>query len=98
MKESGVTVNFCAAHRSPEGVLHGHSYEVTAWFPNEDHRDARCMKAALVSLLSAWDHSELPDHLSWAEDIAAVVGTLANCVAVEVRRPLEGFHGRWRAE
>lgn len=94
--ESGVSAVFSAAHRSPEGELHGHSYLVTAWFSNDDRRDARCMKAALGALLTAWDHKELPDNLTWGEDIARAVGTLANCVEVIVSRPLEGFYARWR--
>lgn len=97
---TGVTANFCAAHRLPDDVLgqgevHGHSYQVTAWFTNEDHRDARCMMAALKGLLAAWDHKILPPELSWGEDIARAVGMLAGCVEVEVSRPLEGFHARW---
>ena len=28
--------------------------------------------------------------------IAHALGRLASCVEVEVRRPLEGLHGRWR--
>jgi 6-pyruvoyl-tetrahydropterin synthase len=95
---SGVTGSFCAAHKSPEGVMHGHSYEVTAWFRNEDGADARCFKAALDTLLKVWDHKELPDNLAWAENIAYAIGRLAKCVEVEVRRPLEGFHARWRED
>ena len=94
---SGVTGSFSASHHSPEGDLHGHSYQVTAWFRNEDHRDARCFKAALGVVLAQWDHTVLPPALAWGEDIARAVGTLANCVEVEVSRPLEGFHARWRA-
>ena len=100
---TGVTGHFCAAHRMPDDVLgqrewHGHSYEVTAWFRNEGRADARVFKAALNGLLSAWDHKELPADFQWGEDIARAVGTLANCVEVEVRRPLEGLHARWREE
>lgn len=94
--ETGVTASFCAAHRSPEGETHGHSYSVTAWFSNDDRRDARCMMAALKTMLSLWDHKELPENMAWGEDIARAVGTLANCVEVVVSRPLEGFHARWR--
>ena len=94
---TGVTASFCAAHRSPEGVVHGHSYRVTAWFPNEERKDARCFKAALQAILTVWDHKTLPEEMEWGEDIASAVGTLANCVEVLVERPLEGFHAKWRA-
>lgn len=96
MIEAGVTSHFSAAHRSPEGEMHGHSFQVTAWFTNDDRRDIRCMKAALDTMVSQWDHKELSADLSWGEDIARAVGTLANCVEVLVSRPLEGFHARWR--
>lgn len=97
MIRTGVTASFSAAHKSPEGEMHGHSYRVTAWFQNDDHRDARCMMAMLKQLLTVWDHKVLPDDMSWGEDIAYAVGRLANCVEVEVSRPLEGFHARWIA-
>lgn len=102
MIRTGVTASFSAAHRLPgdalgQGEMHGHSYQVTAWFSNEDRRDARCMMAALKAMLAVWDHKVLPDDMSWGEDIARAVGCLANCVEVEVSRPLEGFHARWLA-
>lgn len=93
----GVGGTFCASHYSPEGVLHGHSYEVKAWFAWDGPRDARCFKAALDVLLKQWDHTVLPDHLAWGEEIARAVGTLAGCVEVEVSRPLERYYARWRA-
>jgi 6-pyruvoyl-tetrahydropterin synthase len=75
--------------------MHGHSYQVTAWFQNDDQRDARCMKAMVEAMCAHWDHTVLPPELSWGENIARAVGCLANCVEVEVSRPLEGFHARW---
>lgn len=77
------------------GELHGHSYEVTAWFTNDCREDVRVYQAALNTLLAQWDHKTLPHELSTAEEIARVVGTLAKCVEVEVRRPLERIHARW---
>lgn len=80
------------------GELHGHSYEVIAWFTNEHREDVRVYQAALNTLLAQWDHKTLPLHLSTGEEIARAVGTLAKCVEVEVRRPLERIYARWRAE
>lgn len=94
---TGVSGHFSAAHRSSDGVLHGHTWKVTAWFKTPGRADATCYKASLDALLRTWDHSELPEHLSWAEDIAAAVGNLVNCVEVTVSRDLEGFHARWTA-
>ena len=45
--------------------------------------------------MQQWDHKTLPDDMNWGEDIARAVGTLANCVEVEVRRPLERFYARF---
>lgn len=94
---TGVGATFCASHMSPEGEMHGHSYEVVAWFTFDQRQDARVRKAALERVVSAWDHKVLPADMAWGEDLARAVGTLAGCVEVEVRRPLERFYARWSA-
>lgn len=94
---TGVSGHFSAAHKSTDGVLHGHTWKVLAWFKTPGRADAACYKAALDHLLKVWDHSELPESLSWAEEIAAAVGKLANCVEVTVSRELEGYYARWTA-
>lgn len=94
---TGVSGHFSAAHASREGTMHGHTWQVTAWFETPERCDAICYKAALDNLLSHWDHTVLPDELAWGEDIARTVGKLVNCVEVVVSRPLEGFHARWLA-
>lgn len=95
---TGVSGHFSAAHRDQEtGEIHGHTWLVTAWFKTPHRSDARCLKAALDAMLTVWDHTLLPDDLVWGEDIARAIGVLANVVEVEVSRPTEGFHARWRA-
>lgn len=94
---TGVSGHFSAAHEGADGVLHGHTWNVTAWFEHRAPADARVDKAALDHLLSHWDHKTLPVDLAWGEDIARTVGTLVNCVEVLVSRPSEGFHARWTA-
>jgi hypothetical protein len=94
---TGVSGHFSAAHCTPEGALHGHTWHVLAWFECPGPADACCYKAALDRLLSDWDHSKLPEGMEWGEDIAVAVGKLANCVEVVVSRPLEGFYARWIA-
>ena len=91
---TGASGHFSAAHNGPDG-LHGHTWEVRAWFEFSHRSDAICAKAALDAILKQWDHTTLADELAWGEDIARAVGTLANCVEVEVSRPLEGFHAKW---
>lgn len=94
---TGVSGHFSAAHRSADGVLHGHTWRVMAWFKPCKRIDASTFKAYLDGLLGAWDHTELPDSLAWAEDMAAAVGELQYCVEVIVSRDLEGYHARWTA-
>lgn len=93
MRLSGVGGVFSASHNSPEGVLHGHSYEVWAWFPQ---RDARGLQQRLHAVLERLDHTHLPDELAWGEALAEhIAAQLPDCHEVEVRRPLERIGARW---
>lgn len=91
--ESGVDAVFCATHReNREGPLHGHTYQVTAWFPYKG-ADVQVLRDYLRDELAAFDHSELPQHMTRAEEIARyLLDVLPDCVRVQVNRPLEGFH------
>ena len=82
---------FSASHRDPvRQELHGHSYEVMAWWPIAAAADAVCLQDALRRALVAFDHKTLPDECSRAEDIARAVGsTLVGCVRVDIFRPVE---------
>lgn len=96
MKSTGVGGIFSASHDTPEGVLHGHSYEVWAWFPAGE--DARDLQARLIEVLAELDHSHLPDELAWGEALAEhIAGRLPGAIEVEVRRPLERIGARWTA-
>lgn len=96
MRLTGVGGIFSASHHSPEGVLHGHSYEVWAWFPQAD---ARGLQQQLEDVLESIDHSHLSDELAWGEALAEhIAGHLPGCVEVEVRRPLERIGARWRLD
>lgn len=97
MIRTGVGAVFSAAHHPPEGgALHGHSYEVTAWF--EAGQDARLLQARLADVVAELDHTILPDTLASGEAIAEHVGRrLAGCIEVEISRPLERIHARWTA-
>jgi len=93
---TGARAVFCAAHHSRDGVLHGHTWEVTAWV--DDGRDVVGLKRDLQAILSAYDHSVLPDELAWAESMAGnIAGLIPGCVRVDVERPSEGFFARWLA-
>ena len=95
---TGVSGHFCAAHRDDAGRLHGHTWKVRAWFKCPSPADAACHKVALGAVLAQWDHTDLSDRgMMWGEDIARAVGTLVNCVEVEVSREAEGYYARWLA-
>lgn len=93
---TGVSGHFSATHKSPEGKWHGHTWYVKAWFRNQHRLDARVMQASLNKMLERYDHSELPENLAWGEDIAREVGSLINCVEVEISRPAEGIYAKWK--
>lgn len=98
MKLTGVGCVFSAAHHPPEGGgLHGHSYEVIAWF--EAGEDARTLQARLRAAIEQIDHTILPPELALGEALAEHVGrSLDGCVEVEVSRPLERIYARWLAD
>lgn len=91
-----VTGKFSASHVCAEGVPHEHKdWEVRAYFSVAPHSDARCHLAALDALLASWDGKLLPAGRDWSEDVAAMVGTLCNCIGVEIYRPGERIGARW---
>jgi len=94
---TGVGGIVSAAHRDTgTGTLHGHTWEITAWFRRG--ADAVSRQYRLNSILSRIDHTELPNTLAWGEDIAAWVAVQFDdtaCVAVDVSRPLERIYARW---
>ena len=93
---TGLSGHFSATHRTPEGQMHGHTWYVTVWFKNNYRSDARCYQAVLDQMLSRLDHTELPDDLTWGEDIARHLACLANAQEVEISRPAERIHARWK--
>lgn len=89
---------FSASHRDPvRQELHGHSYEVMAYWPAEPYRDAVALQATLRDVLKGFDHKTLPDRLVRAEDLAdAIGGLMSGCVRVDISRPVERFRvERW---
>ena len=91
---------FSASHNDTvRQEMHGHSYEVTAWWPADPPRDAVCLQVTLREVLKAgFDHKTLPAHLGTMEALAAAIGSLmTGCVGVDVSRPVERLYARWRA-
>ncbi len=93
---TGVGGIFSAAHRDiTSGQLHGHTWEVTAWF--DGGGCAVQLQHALSVALSEVDHTLLPENLAWGEEIAAWVGDKLKhlgCIRVDVSRPLERIFAR----
>ena len=95
-KLTGVGGILSVGHNSPEGVAHGHSYEVTVWY--RFGHDARALKRHLDAALAQIDHTVLPDELSLGERLAEhIAKQLPGCVEVEVNRPLERLYSKWIA-
>lgn len=88
-KHTGVGGYFSAAHTDKEtGKLHGHTWEVVAWFVSE--KNANKLKEQLNYALLSFDHSCLPDGMAWGEDIAEyIIDCLPGCVEVTVSRNSE---------
>lgn len=79
----------CAAHRSREGVMHGHTWEVVAWWRGVP--DAAEKQAELTKYLSVFDHGVLNSENAWAEALGKSICLGLDCERVEVSRPLEGL-------
>ncbi len=76
------------------GQIHGHTWEVIAWFSSENAPDAIILQTKLKMLLAAWDHTVLKPELARAEDMAAAIHHLLGCVSVDVFRPSEKLYAR----
>lgn len=91
---TGVGAHLCAAHRDIAGRLHGHSYEVVAWFPAGS--DAVALQCMLQAVIAHFDHTELLQELTRAEALAeAIAKLLPNCLQVDISRPLERLFAKW---
>lgn len=89
---TGVGAHFCAAHAGADGILHGHTYEVTAWWQFDG--DAVARQAQLTKALEQFDHGTLPANVSLAENLAKSLVLSLDANEVEVRRPLERLYAK----
>ncbi len=87
---TGVSGILSAAHRSREGIMHGHTWEVTCWW--SDCPDAVEKQAELTKYLSIFDHTVLADGLAWGDKLAEAILHGMKCVKVDVSRPLERIY------
>lgn len=94
---TGTSAVVSAAHRDTDGNLHGHTWEITAWWPEGE--DSVTLKQKLEQYLEIFDHTVLGDDVAWGEAIAKAVLIGLKCSRVEVRRPLERLYAvaEWRS-
>ena len=93
---TGASAIVAAAHHSKDGRLHGHTWQITAWWTGTP--DAVEMQSVLRNYLSRFDHGLLPNELAWAEAFGAQILTDLGCVKVEIARPLEGIFAAVEAQ
>jgi len=84
---TGASVILQAAHYAPDGRLHGHTYEIIAWW--DDEPCALDVQKRLSDWVSQFDHGILPTDMSRAEDIGRKCLIDLQCLSVDVNRPLE---------
>lgn len=92
----GVAAILCCAHRDPlrpRVGLHGHTYQVVAWFRAGD---AVALQDRLTRVVGVLDHKTMPPELARAEDIAQLLVGVLGAEDVEVNRPLEGIYAKVR--
>lgn len=84
---TGVSAILSAAHRSRDGIMHGHTWEITCWWAGTP--DAVKKQAELNKYLSIFDHTVLADDVAWGETLAKAILIGMDCARVDVSRPLE---------
>lgn len=87
---TGVGTVISAAHMSRDGIMHGHTWEITAWF--EEGRCALVLQEELKNYLKMFDHLVLGDDVAWGEALGRAIIHGMGCVKVEVSRPLERIY------
>ena len=87
---TGAGAVLSAAHRDRSGRLHGHSWEVTAWWTGRP--DVVAKQAELNSYISFFNHSLLANSVSLAEDLALRIMDDLKCERVDISRPLERIY------
>lgn len=87
---TGVGGIICAAHTDANGRLHGHTWEVIAWW--DGRPDAVSCQVKLNEVLSEFDHTRIDDEISWAEEFGSRIISILKCKRVEINRPLERIY------
>lgn len=99
---TGVAATLAADHRSREGHVHGHTWDITVWFVAHPTLDAVAARHTLERALEPHQGKCLPDRIAWGEPMAAWIATeIASDyrapVQVDVSRVRERLYAKWRA-
>lgn len=95
MIQTGVSGILSVAHYK-HGKVHGHTYEVKAWWP-ADGTDALERQDQLARVLKLYDHRGLARNESTGEQLAELIAArLEDVEEVEISRPFERIYARWR--
>lgn len=92
MALTGVGAIVSAAHKNKDGILHGHTWEIVAWFDGEP--DALQKQRELEAHLKIFDHSVLRDDVASGEDLGRSILCALGCVKVDINRPLERIYAK----
>lgn len=87
---TGVGGIICAAHKDQAGRLHGHTWEITAWWSGSP--DAITKQVQLNTALMDFDHTQLDDDLGWGEQFGMFLLGYLDCDKIEIARPLERIY------
>jgi hypothetical protein len=91
---SWVDTHLCAAHKGDDGVMHGHTWRVRAFW-NYTGQSAVDLKDRLERCRRELDHKVLPHELRRAEQLAGYFGRVTEAVRVDVWREAEGMGATW---
>jgi len=86
----------CAAHRSPLGVMHGHTWKVRAYWSHII--DAEDRKAQLIAACETRCHTVLDGPEANAEGLAKMIAAELSADRVDVWREAEGLGATWSAK
>lgn len=87
---TGAGAVLSAAHRSRDGAMHGHTWEIVCWWAGVPCAVQK--QRELTDYLSRFDHTVLDDAVAWGEAMGRMILTDLGCVRVDINRPLERIY------
>ena len=91
---SWADTHISAAHKGDDGVMHGHTWRVRAFWTYAG-QSAIDLKGCLERCASELDHRVLAHELRRAEQLAGYIGRVTEAVRVDVWREPEGMGATW---